>query len=100
MTVYKIPILDSAAKLLIQNLDTPFNTLFDRRFKKGVASIVAANSGTFLFAEAFTSVPKVMITPLADDGGARWWVTNQTINGFTIQLDKSKTISFNYVAVI
>lgn len=87
---------------------TPFALLATTSQARFNAGYVTENSGTAATAAATTVVvnhglattpTRVIVTPQGDPGG-RWWVSTKTSTQFTINLEVSGTITFDWKAQV
>lgn len=68
----------------------------------GVATVAAgSNSMEINFAKPYKTAPIVTLTPKSDLGGISYWVSDETVNGFIINLSVAKGVDmdFNWHAI-
>lgn len=65
----------------------------------GTITVSGATSGTKTFSTTLSAVPKCVIVPTSDLGGARYWITKSTTT-LTVNTSASVTASFDYACVL
>lgn len=61
----------------------------------GTISVSGATSGTKTFSTTLSAVPKCIVVPTSDLGGARFWITKSTTT-LTVNTSSSVTASFDF----
>jgi hypothetical protein len=62
----------------------------------GAISLVAATSASYTFTGSWATAPRCTASPLADLGGAHWWITTSTTT-LTVNVSSASTIDFSYI---
>ena len=71
---------------------------WEARIQTGTGNFISSKTVNITFPINFTTIPRVLITPV-NDPLVRYWAENITTSGFTLQLQSNQTISFDWMAI-